>query len=94
MAKRSGLDLRKYVVLGIQAELTALKATQRMLEAQLARLTRGRTIAAQGAGAATQASGGGLVGNGRKRRRMSAAARKRISDAQKARWAKHRAMKK
>jgi hypothetical protein len=36
-------------------------------------------------------AGGGDTGNGRRRRKMSAAARKRISDAQKARWAKQRA---
>jgi hypothetical protein len=40
---------------------------------------------------ANREKGRGLVGNGRKRRKMSAAARKRISEAQKARWAKQKA---
>ena len=35
----------------------------------------------------------GMVGNAERRRKMSAAARKRISDAQKARWAKLKAGK-
>jgi len=45
--------------------------------------------AARQAGATAVATAGGLVGNGRKRT-MSAAARKRISEAQKARWAKQK----
>jgi hypothetical protein len=43
------------------------------------------------AGATPAASGGPEVGSGRKRRTMSASARKRISDAQKARWAAQKA---
>jgi hypothetical protein len=47
-----------------------------------------------GVGNGRKASGGAGVGNGRrKRRKMSAAARKRISDAQKKRWAKQKAAK-
>jgi len=41
------------------------------------------------AGATAVATAGGLVGN-RRKRTMSAAARKRISEAQKARWAKQK----
>ena len=60
------------------------------LDAQIARLQKARAL--------LSGTGSGSVGAGRGRRRgsrqMSAEARKRISDAQKKRWAKVRAGKK
>lgn len=102
MAKRqSGFDLNKYVVMGMQAELEVLKAAQAAIEAQLRQLTRGRrgtgSSRARGQDAAAL-DGAGTNGAGadgaRRRRKRSAAARKRMSEAQKARWAKRRAAEK
>jgi hypothetical protein len=44
----------------------------------------------RGRAQAASADAGGETAQPRKKRRLSAAARKRISDAQKRRWAKHR----
>ena len=51
---------------------------------------RGRGRGRGRAQAAAAEAGGGETAQPRKKRRLSAAARKRISDAQKRRWAKHR----
>ena len=64
----------QYVLLGMEAELRTLKAAQVALEAQIRRF-RGQP--------------GGAPAAGRKRR-LSAAGRKAISDAAKRRWAKQR----
>jgi hypothetical protein len=99
MAKRQSgtFDLSKYVAAGIRVELAALKATQTMLEAQLARFTKSSEVEPgkhRGRPAPVVATGVvNVAGNDRQRRKMSAAARKRISDAQKARWAKQKAAK-
>ena len=51
---------------------------------------RGRGRGRGRAQAAAADAGGGETAQPRKKQRLSAAARKRISDAQKRRWAKHR----
>lgn len=80
---------------GFQSAIDTLRRTESELEAQLASV-RNAIAALGGRGAAAgsrRGPGRPRGGAPRKRRRMSAAARKRISDAQKARWAKQRAGK-
>ena len=75
-------------------ELAAIGARVRIqeLQAEIDRLTRQFGRASRG-GAGNDLVEGGSSGASPRRRRLSAAARKRISDAQRARWAKHRAGK-
>ena len=92
MAKRMSGDLRRYAVAGAEQRLLQLAEEAAAIFAIFPELRapgRGfmavRNSAAQGRGSASAPSrprGG--------RRRLSAEARKRISDAQKRRWAKHR----
>ena len=58
------------------------------IDAEISQLKQARALLS-GDGAKTTATAAPL----RKRRKMSAAARKRIADAQKARWAKQKATK-
>ena len=95
MAKRQTIDLQKWATLGagqrlreLREEITAifrafpgLRGTQGRASAKGSRAQRGTT---------ENASGDTAVRPRRRRRKMSAEARKRISDAQKARWAKQR----
>lgn len=96
MAKRMNDDLRRYAVVG---------AEQRLLEiaeeaAQIFRVfpelrQRGRGLDAVRKGRNdADAAGQKPVRRRRRRRKMSAEARKRISQAQKARWAKQKAGRK
>jgi hypothetical protein len=88
--------LKEFALIGARARIQELQAEIDRIKKQFG----GRTlrIGSRAAGesgvrprpATPVADGGDVVGKGRKRRRMSAAARKRISDAQKARWAKQR----
>ena len=73
-----GLELRKLAALGLRSEIARLNALLLQLESPALRNE-------------TQRAGArGVSKPRRKKRRMSAEARKRISDAQKARWAKQR----
>lgn len=95
MAKRQQSDIRRWALVGAEQRLLELATEAAAIHRAFPEL-RGRARfsqrgAGQGPAASTQAAGGG---NGRRRRRgLSAEGRKRISDAQKARWAKQRALK-
>jgi hypothetical protein len=87
-------DLKAWALLGAQQRLAELEDERSSILAAFPQLRRGGRVksssqASAGArsvtGAAIQPDG---VGKRRRRRKMSAAARKAISDAQKARWAK------
>jgi hypothetical protein len=106
MAKRPRQDpsLRAYAVIGAEQRLLQIAEEARAIFKVFPEL-RGpnRGFGARSDGESPfpwerqAAEGGGFVGNGRRRRRngrrrrMSVAARKRISEAQKARWAKLKA---
>src|SRR5258707_1144160 len=72
-----------------QAKLDAVRALISSLESGSSTVPSLR----RGPGRPKKSSGGVDVGNGRKKRVMSAAGRARIAAAQKARWAKVRAEK-
>jgi hypothetical protein len=80
-------DLRKYARAGAEVRLKEIEAERERIFSAFPELR---------SGAASQRRGRPAGGSGapRKRRRMSAEARKRISDAQKRRWAAHRAKEK
>ena len=97
MAKRQTTDFLKWATLGagqrlreLREEITSIyRAFPGLRSTQGRRSAKGsRGPRATGAAAST---GENAAGRPKRRRRMSAAARKRISDAQKARWAKQRA---
>ena len=84
---------------GLNVIVSGLRRAEAQLEAQLASV-RGAiaSLTAGGGGGVAAAKAAGKRGPGRPKgsgkRTMSAAARRRISEAQKARWAKQRAGKK
>jgi hypothetical protein len=96
MAKTES-KLKAFAIIGARFRVQELQAEIDRIKKQFG----ARALAAAGSSALAGESGvrpgklraatGGDAGSGRKRRKMSAAARKRISDAQKARWAKQRA---
>ena len=84
-------DLRRWAAIGAEQRLTEIANEQRAIFAAFPELrNRGRS------GGAASVTNGESATPRRKRRRftMSAEARRRISDAQKARWAKQRASQK
>ena len=105
MAKRQQRvsNLRAYAVIGAEQRLLQIAEEARAIFKAFPELRApNRGFGARGGESPFPwqkqvAEGGGLVGNGRRRkgktrrRKMSAAARKRISEAQKARWAKQKA---
>jgi len=92
VAKRRGQDFREWALLGAEQRLLQIAEEAasihrafpelRKKTSQVRRLSRGTELA------------GAPTGPKRRRRKLSAAARKRISEAQKARWAKQRTGKK
>ena len=93
MAKRQGNNLRRYAVVGAEQRLLELAQEAAGIFAMFPELrARGRGFMAEGQ---VRRSAGQTAGDAaprpRRRRKMSAEARKRISDAQKARWARQRA---
>ena len=103
MAKRQQRvsNLRPYAVIGAEQRLLQIAEEARAIFRAFPELrAANRGFGARSGGESPfplgpqAAEGGGLVGNVRKRKRrkskMSAAARKRISEAQKARWAKQK----
>lgn len=81
---------------GFDGIISGLRRAEREVEAQLAAIRAAIASLRSGgarAGRRTRLAIGGATPV-RRRRRMSAAARKRISDAQKARWARQKAAKK
>jgi hypothetical protein len=95
-AKRQGDGFRQYAVVGAEHRLLEIAGEAARIFAAFPELRDpGRGFMALG-GAGSRKSGGRKTAGGpepRKRRTMSAAARKKISQAQKARWARHRAGK-
>ena len=96
MAKRQTTDLHKWATLGAGQRLRELREEITSIYRAFPGLrgTQGRRAAKGSRG--PRATGATAAGSGealpkRRRRKMSAEARKRISDAQKARWAKQRA---
>jgi hypothetical protein len=81
-------DLRRWAVVGAQQRLADIASEQRAIFAAFPELRRSgsRSGAPSGGDAESQPPN-----PKRRRRRMSKEARKRISDAQKARWAKQKA---
>jgi hypothetical protein len=96
MAKTES-KFKEFAIIGARFRVQELQAEIDRIKKQFG----ARALAAAGSSARAGESGvrpgklrvaaGGEVGKVRRRRKMSAAARKRISDAQKARWAKQRA---
>ena len=91
VAKRQN-DLRRYALIGAGQELARLELQLQNILGQFPELRKGRSAVAKGSRQATPAAGAGsgLRTKRRRRRTMSAEARKRISEAQKARWAKQK----
>jgi hypothetical protein len=84
-------ELLTWALHGLEQEIATTKRRLQELEAQARQLrgsTRGATTAGDGAPAAVR-----TVKTARKRRKLSADARRRIAEAQKRRWAKARAAK-
>jgi hypothetical protein len=80
-------DLRKYARAGAEARLKEIETEREQIFGAFPELRSGAAPSRRGRPASTARPT-------RKRRRMSAEARKRISDAQKRRWAAHRAKEK
>jgi hypothetical protein len=91
VAKRQGNNLRRYAVVGAEQRLLELAEEAAGIFAMFPELRApGRGFMAVGGGGRQRA--GTAAAPRRRRRKMSAEARKRISDAQKARWARQRAV--
>src|SRR5436190_1312422 len=91
MAKRQQSDIRRWALLGAEQRLLELAAEAAAIHRAFPELRE-----RPGSEVRPGRSDGNEGPHGRRRRRkrtMSAEARKRISNAQKARWAKHRANK-
>jgi hypothetical protein len=91
VAKRQGNNLRRYAVVGAEQRLLELAKEAAGIFAMFPELRapgRGFMAAARGGRTGQPAAEGAPR---RRRRKMSAEARKRISDAQKARWARQKA---
>ena len=94
MAKRQGNNLRRYAVVGAEQRLLELAEEAAGIFAMFPELRapgRGFMAGGQGGRPGQAAGAPGAAVPRRRRRKMSAEARKRISDAQKARWARQRA---
>jgi hypothetical protein len=91
LAKRANGDLRRYAVVGAEQRLLEIaEEAARIFQVFPELRARGRGLdAVRGRSAAEPAAAQPRKGR-RRRRKMSAEARKRISDAQKARWAKQK----
>jgi hypothetical protein len=88
-------EYRRYALVGAEQELARINGeAQAILRAFPELRRRGGGVAAPGRDGARSADGNGSeevpTKKRRRRRKMSAEARKRISDAQKARWARQR----
>jgi len=96
MAKRMTKDFRSYAVVGAEQRLLQLAEEAAQIFALFPELRApGRGFMALRGGARTAENGAAeqTPTRRRRRRKMSAEARKRISDAQKARWKKQKAAK-
>jgi hypothetical protein len=87
-------DLRRYAVVGAEQRLLELAEEAAAIFAIFPELrAQGRGFMARAGGRGASAAGDAVAAptKRRRRRKMSAEARKRISDAQKARWARQKA---
>ena len=92
MAKRQGNNLRRYAVVGAEQRLLELAEEAAGIFAMFPELRApGRGFMAGARGGRTRQPAAQAAPRRRRRRKMSAEARKRISDAQKARWARQKA---
>jgi hypothetical protein len=98
LAKRQTTDLHKWATLGagqrlreLTEEITSIYRAFPGLRGTQGRRSAKGSRAQRGTGPTENAAGDTAARPSRRRRKMSAEARKRISDAQKARWAKQRA---
>jgi hypothetical protein len=85
MAKKVAANLRQWALIGAEQRLLQLAEEAAQIHREFPELRRGQRRAN-----AAESQEDVSRRQVRRRGRMSAAARKRISDAQKARWAKHR----
>lgn len=83
--RRPGRRAEDKLVSQLQAEESSLGARLERIKAAIRALVGGRPEGGR------RPRGGRKSTNGRRRRKMSAEARKRISEAQRKRWAEHRA---
>ncbi|HEY2432383.1 MAG TPA: hypothetical protein VGI12_06885 [Vicinamibacterales bacterium] len=90
MAKKATNDIRQWARLGAEQRLVELQREIAAIHATFPGLRRGARTPGAAAPAPHAAAPAATPKKRRRRRKMSAEARKRISDAQKARWAKHR----
>jgi hypothetical protein len=92
LAKLLSNDLRRYAVLGAEQRLLTLAEEAEQIYRAFPELRKrgGRSGRRSSSAAEVQESAPRGRTARRRRRRMSAEARKRISDAQKARWARQR----
>jgi hypothetical protein len=92
VAKRQRKDLRPYAVVGAEHRLLELAEEAATIFAMFPELRApGRGFMAKAGGRVEAAAAADAAPVRRRRRKISAAGRKRISDAQKARWAKQKA---
>jgi hypothetical protein len=90
VAKHSA-DFRRYAVIGAEQRLLQISAEAATIYRSFPELRRRRGAGISSLDATTEGRSQGTVPGRRRRRRMSAEARRRISEAQKARWAKQKA---
>jgi hypothetical protein len=90
MAKRGGSDIRRWALIGAEQRLLQLAEEAAAIHRAFPELRQG----ARGRDRQRLGTGDADRPGSRRKRRMSAAGRKRISEAQKARWAKQRKQQK
>ena len=92
MAKKQSGDLRRYAVVGAEQRLLEIAEEAASIFDVFPEIRgRGRGLEAVRGAQSTQTSASGQPRRRPRRSTLSAEARKRISDAQKARWAKQKA---
>ena len=94
MAKRQSDDVRQWAALGAAQRLTQIHEEQAAIFRAFPELRRSDRAGSAISTSTESAAGGGTIarrGGRRRRRNLSPEARKRISDVQKARWAKFHA---
>jgi len=92
MAKRTTGDMRKWALIGAEQRLVELAQEIAAIHNAFPELRQGRR--GRPAKEPSSSTAADAPKRRRRRRKLSAEARKRISDAQKARWAKQRGQKK
>jgi hypothetical protein len=93
MAMKQKADILKWARLGAASRLRELDEERAAIVKAFPGVTSGSAPASRARTAEAAGVGSGSVPVVRKRRKMSAAGRKRISDAQKKRWAAQRSGK-